>query len=410
MNKITYLVAHIVTFLCGLLITISLPYLLSSNEYNTTYLMISLLNVLIPIGSFGLTPFIIRYFKKAEVLNLDLFSISISLLILGSAFVCVAISFFSAFDLYDFKKTTLAMIWLSVSFGAVAVVLSAFYRASNNAKSYFIIVAGSKLLFIPVVMLGIYLFSHQYLNVYLISSVISVAFFFPFLINFKYFRKLFLLPNLFNFKDFFNSVRFCVPVLLANILVMGIPLFERSYLVSKADENLLAQYIFNYELSLKITGLILLVMKILIWPYITDKDESQERKKYVTVGKFLIPSLCVMVFLVVISEPLYGFFVLNINEAFVNHDIFILCTLYSAFLILNYYINLSFLLTEKSGYMTKGSFLSLLLHVIFIDLFFDRFGVYGVLISASTSMLLSMLIVFILNYKNFRRFGGLNNA
>ncbi len=297
------------------------------------------------------------------------------------------------------------MIWVSVLFSAVAVVLSAFYRASNNAKFYFIIVAGSKVFFVPLVIFSIYLFSGQYLNLYLVSSVISVVFLFPYLIQLRTYKKLFSSHNLFKLDGLFDAVKFCVPVLLANILVMGIPLFERSYLVSNTDELLLAQYIFNYELSLKITGLILLVMKILVWPYITDKNESQEKKRYVNVGRLLLPSLCVMVFIVILSEPLYNFITVSINHEFSNHNIFTLCTLYSAFLVLNYYINLSFLLTANSSYMTKGSFLTLLFHVFLIDLFFNEFGVYGVLVSASTSILLSMLIVFILNYRNFCRFG-----
>ncbi|TBT12875.1 hypothetical protein D5E82_13625 [Vibrio parahaemolyticus] len=71
-NNVIYISSHIITFISGLILTLLLPRFLSVSDYASLSIEISLLNMLLPIATFGLTPYIIRNFKKQETMTYHL--------------------------------------------------------------------------------------------------------------------------------------------------------------------------------------------------------------------------------------------------------------------------------------------------------------------------------------------------
>ncbi|TBT12876.1 hypothetical protein D5E82_13630 [Vibrio parahaemolyticus] len=81
-------------------------------------------------------------------------------------------------------------------------------------------------------------------------------------------------------SDYVKSIFFCLPIVISNVLVMFVPFLERTVIDTMLSKDILAQYVFNFEVSSKISAVVLLSLKILIWPNIVDSSEKEEKAKY----------------------------------------------------------------------------------------------------------------------------------
>ncbi|TOI94732.1 hypothetical protein CGI49_23505, partial [Vibrio parahaemolyticus] len=77
-------------------------------------------------------------------------------------------------------------------------------------------------------------------------------------------------------SDYVKSIFFCLPIVISNVLVMFVPFLERTVIDTMLSKDILAQYVFNFEVSSKISAVVLLSLKILIWPNIVDSSEKEE--------------------------------------------------------------------------------------------------------------------------------------
>lgn len=322
-----------------------------------------------------------------------------TLFIMGSILSFIVLLIIYIFQIVSLSFNNLLYLGTAVLFTATSVVISSYYRASQQQVSYFILICISKIIFVTIFIVLLYLYDFNYLNYYMISVCLSI------LISFTFLRFKFKSEKLLLDKRLKLGMLFCLPVLFANLIVMLLPLFERAYLIDRVDSVSLAQYIFNFELGAKVSALFLLFMKIIVWPHITDKKSQRERIKYYKVGKYLLPSLVVMAFMGMFLEPLYKYFIDFFKPEYSNYKYFYLAVLYSCVVVFNYYINLGFLLTSRTYLMTISCLMTLIIHVLCVVLITPKYGVSGVAVSLILSMFLSSIIVGCINYKRLSRFG-----
>ncbi|WP_219811914.1 hypothetical protein, partial [Vibrio jasicida] len=100
-------------------------------------------------------------------------------------------------------------------------------------------------------------------------------------------------------KQIVNVLGYCIPLAFANILVMFLPLMERTLIEQQLSLNELAQYVFNFEIASKFTTVFLLCLKLIVWPNIVDSNNSKEKYKYKKYGAILMLLLVVNLILLI---------------------------------------------------------------------------------------------------------------
>ena len=396
-----YIASHGITFLAGFVLTIMLPKILSVSEYAQLSIEIALLNILLPIAAFGLTPYIIRTFPKQDDITYNLRDTVYFLFIIGNFIAFGGVVLISLFRNDTLNFVSLSVLILAIVFTSLGTVASGLYRAKKDAVKYFMIVVSSKTLLLVCVLGSFYTFNDWTVEYYFVSLLISAALAILIcqgdVLPSKYLNKKTTLA------DCRKSLYFCFPIVLSNVLVMAVPFLERSIIDVMLLEEELAQYVFNFEVSAKFSAIVLLSIKILIWPNIVDKLEEKEKVKFKKYGYKIILILTGVVSLICFfGETTYEYVVgVFINKFYINFEVFSFAIIFAALNVLLYYINLSVLLSGKTYIMTFGCVLILSSHYFGLIYLIPIYGIAGASISAILSTTFGIIFSIVLNNKYF---------
>ena len=393
-----YLLAHVITFFCSFILILLLPYYLNEEQYSNYAVITSAINFFIPLATFGLVPFIIRHYKNKDNRTFDLRYVTVRVFIFG---LLSSIVIYSA-TVYFTENVRLIeyffVIPLAFALSALSTVSSGYYRAANKHNKYFNIIATQKLILCSVVFLSFYFFDYLrtpkvffYLTV--LSLLISLVF-----------VKLDFFPNDEEKQrselGVITGLKYCAPIAMSNIILMAIPFYERSYILGYVSNIQFSQYVFNFELAAKITAIILLVLKIMVWPKIVGGEVSEELNKYYSVVRrtFLL-TVIISAALVLFSNYFYESILDSVysSHQLSNVGVFHGAIAFSMFTVLLYVVNLGFLLTGKTNCMMLVYVVILICHIILLFFFVPTHGLTGVIISILISQFFGLAIAIFLN-------------
>ncbi|MDG2644853.1 oligosaccharide flippase family protein [Vibrio parahaemolyticus] len=400
-NNVIYISSHIITFISGLILTLLLPRFLSVSDYASLSIEISLLNMLLPIATFGLTPYIIRNFKKQETMTYHLRDTVFFLFVIGNALA------FFIFALYLFIKTgavnviTLFLVVSSIIVTSLITVSSGLYRVKKEPIKYFCVVSLSKFFLLVFVLSSIFYF-HYWENEYYFFSLLISGLLVALICKGDMLPKRNINKTT-KCSDYVKSIFFCLPIVISNVLVMFVPFLERTVIDTMLSKDILAQYVFNFEVSSKISAVVLLSLKILIWPNIVDSSEKEEKAKYKKYGlKVVFVLISTVAIIFVFGRPLYEIMIdLFLSESYNNFIVFLYAVTFSALSVLLYYINLSVLLSGKTYIMTIGCLIISFSHYTGLVYLVPIYGVIGACISSVVSVSAGIVFSLVFNFEFF---------
>jgi O-antigen/teichoic acid export membrane protein len=397
-SKKLFLIAHIFTFVISLVMALLLPSYLGITSYADVVVWLSLINFLSAIASVSLVPFIIRNYNRLDELTYDLARVTRIVFSLGSlsSFVVVCGLFF--FGFFKLSFTQWFLIYSLSLLVAATVISTGYYRAANKYWTYFIVVAGSKILLF-VLFVAFYFIENkvsasEYMILYLLSLLFVLI-----LVRFSIF-----MPSDNSVRKsggLDNALRFCAPIAFTNIVIMLLPVVERGVIQSKLSELDMGVYVFNFELGLKVTTVILLVLKLMVWPLIANGNPEKERKlyRYWFIKVSVIATLALVVVLS-FGEFLYVYIIgMFVGNEFVNVSIFKYALVFSYISVMSYMVNVGVMLAGRTSLMILGAVIFLMSHLIGMTSFIDKYGIESVSISIVISFALSVVVVSILNRK-----------
>src|SRR5690606_3035500 len=234
------------------------------------------MNFLVPIATFGMTPYIIRTIKSGRYQYYSFYKSVKYLFLLGAvstvAFLFLVAAFIPGMGVLSWAG--LSFIFMVIS-SAGLVVMSAFSRAKEEPGRYLLNVGGQKILLL-IIIAAFALSSGSFsVESYFACSALAFAII----------LALLLMNNTFPHNEkggakLPNALRFCVPVILTNCLILALPLIERAVLVRWVELSELGRYVFNFELVAKLNASLLLLMKVMVFPSIMGADKKVELLRY----------------------------------------------------------------------------------------------------------------------------------
>jgi O-antigen/teichoic acid export membrane protein len=399
-----YLSAHAVTFIISLLLTILFPYYLGVEEYANYAIIISIINFLIPIATLGTIPFIIRNYKNQSNRAFDLSWVTKRLFFSGCVMSTGILIVVIQFSRVELQLIQIFAIILAVISSAALTVASGFYRASGDGWSYFTAIGVQKVALILIICACFYYSSdlnnvNGYFIALLSSTILSIL-----IVKFNIFPKNENKQK--NIQSYVIGVKYCLPIAFSNLLVMAIPLIERVIITTDLTSVALAQYVFNFDISTKLSAVILIVLKVIVWPKIVVGDATEETIRYKKVLKYGV--LIVVIYLVaIVFLSSYGYNGLMKwifpSKPLANINIFLLSLIYSSLIIISYLVNMGLLLTGKTKIMLFSCLVTLLLHLLGMMVLIPTYGVIGAALSICFAQFFNIIISYLLNLKYIKR-------
>ena len=380
------------TFICSFVVILILPYYLNDAQYSNYALVSSMINFFIPIATFGLIPFIIRNYNNSEHRGFNLRYVAIAVFtfgVLSSLLIYGLISIVVVNDELGEYKYLIPVVFI---LSALSTVASGYYRASNKPKKYFHVIAGQKII-LCVGVIFIFYFIEEFRSAYVFFLITALSICLSLALT-----KLDIFPTLENKEkevvSIFYGLKYCAPIAISNVLLMTIPFYERIFITNYLTSIQFSQYVFNFELASKITAIILLLLKVIIWPKIAIGSPKEEIKKYYYITKRLFFIVVLFAILsIFVSKFIYEDIMLVIysDNRVSNVTLFIAAMLFSTFVILLYIVNLGFLLTGNTNVMMLVYVLILLSHISLLYYMMPLYGLNGVVYSIILSQFLGLI-------------------
>ena len=352
----------------------------------------------------GTIPFIIRNYKNQANRAFDLQWVSKRLYISGCVFSAVILIVVIQFSRVELQLIQKIAIMLAVITSAALTVASGFYRASDDGKSYFTAIGIQKVSLILIIIACFYLSNNlKNVNGYLIA-LLSSTFLSLMIVKFKIFpenenKKM-------DMQSYISGVKYCLPIAFSNLLVMAIPLMERMIITTDISTEALAQYVFNFDISTKISAVILIVLKVIVWPKIVSGDAIEEIIRYKKALRYGIVIVAIYL-VVVISLSSHGYDVLMKwifpSKPLANINVFILSLIYSSLIIISYLVNMGLLLTGKTKIMLLSCLVTLLFHLFGMKILIPTYGVMGAALSICFAQFLNIVISYLFNLRYIKR-------
>jgi len=399
-NKKLFLVSHILTFIISLAMVFVLPFILSVAEYAKLMLLIALINFLVSTTSLSATPFIIRNYNLIDKLHFNLSKSIKVLFLVGMITSFFLLLVYSVLQYPIFNYISAVNVYLLVVSLSIGVVASGYYRAAHKAIDYFVVIAGNRLLLLALIFFWMMFFdsfnSEIYIALFLISSFIVLA-----AVRFRVF-----VPTnkntLVGYREVFT---FCIPLAITNSILMLMPLFERSVLTIFYSDNVVATFVFNLEVSMKVVAGVLVVLKVIVWPAIVSSDGVLERFNYKNnMSKITLLASVLLVISVVASIFLYDLILDYVGlGSYKNKSVFITSLFYAYLVVIGYMINISLMLTGSTKIVAYSSIIFVLLYSILVY-FLSLSGVEIKYISIACvlSYLVGLIFSVVANLRYFR--------
>jgi O-antigen/teichoic acid export membrane protein len=189
-------------------------------------------------------------------------------------------------------------------------------------------------------------------------------------------------------------------------MVMFLPLVERYLLQGLIDPEQMVLYLFNLDFFSKVSGVMLLTLKVVVFPKIILLPES---RKIEVFKKHL--KLCVFFAIgLILISPLLTYFFHNVILKPLGHsDLFdkyvsIVMIVYTLTLSINYMILIGLVIINKNKYLIITTTLTLVLHIVGIYMLSPKYGALGASLSLLLSSLVSIIVLFLITYKGIDDF------
>lgn len=396
-----FIAAHGVTFVANVALTILLARYLAIDEFVDYAQISAFINMMVPVCTFGLIPFVIRQLKNVGNRDYDLRFVTQSVLVVGALASLTAVVGYSLFGgLSSLRNSVLCYVVILVS--AIGLVSNGVSRVTRRPWNYFFIGAVGRSLSIVMIAIA-FAVSRPWRSVEAILVCTAVGLAVPLLFSVRSWFP----PHEPDKERALSSVQAALsvvlPITLSNMVVMSTPFLERLILRSQVDDFQAAQYIFNYDLALKSLAIITLFMKLIVYPTLASGDPVDEARRFRRIVRMgMIGLIPAVLFLVAASMPyphVLEYF--TDNSQYANSVLFILIGIYSLIFMANYVVTMGVMLTGDTRSLIYSSLIFTCLHVSGVWLFSNRFGAVGVCISLIVSQLLSTFFCYRLG--NVRR-------
>lgn len=400
----SYLLAHFVSFLASVSLTVMLAKYLSVSEFGRYGVWLSVLNFLLPIATLSMSPYIIRNIKNGSFSTYGfLKTVSVlfflGLLAAGAIFLMI---FICMPQLGGSYVSGMVFYWALAS-SAVLVLAAAFGRALDKPLFYLLNVGGQKTISLILLLLIMCLATTPMVEHYFMASAASSSIVVAGIGFVSYFHIFSDQNARTKIRD---GLRFCVPVVVANSLVLALPLIERAVLFGWAEPGDLGRYVFNFEMVAKFLSVILLVMKVVVFPSVIGGNKENEIVRY----RWYFRNLLFLLALALCLAQVFVYFaydwVLSVSgmSEYADRKIFMFATFYSVMLILGYMLNVGVMVTGKTKFMSYGAALMLMCHVAGLYIMVPVFGVYGAAMSLVMSQAIHLLVLYFFSEKEIRKY------
>lgn len=391
------LIIHGLTFLISIFFSTLLPKVLGIEEYITVMQITAFINLLLPIGTFSAPTFLIRQYNSLD--RAELLKLIIQLFFIGAAIV-IGIVLIAFLGLELLSLNAALLVFLISIFSSLLTTITALARIQSNFYLYFFTTIFVKLL---VILILIFYYSKEFLTVNQFFFLWGGSSLCVLLLALIFLRKPLELAKSNNgvvldteLTSLKEILLFCFPMVIANIITMLLPLIERYFLEGYISSDELALYIFNVDILAKISAIILLMLKVVIFPKIMlSKKDIQIDLFYMYLKKV---SLFVGIF--ALSSPLqaylFGFFIIEILGYVNYYDFYVavLLIIFSLITPLNYMLTIGLVLINKNKFLLISTTITLVLHIAGMLLLGKRYAAFGVSLSLVISILISSIILF----------------
>lgn len=394
-EDLAFLSTHGVTFVTNIILTILLANYLSVQEYVFYGQASSAVNFLIPLCSAGLVPFIIRHFQNYDNRDFDLGSITRTIYWGGCCLLLLILGASLLLDISIKSKAVSFAIYGSVVINAASILSNALQRAKRQSLRYIWVSVGSRLIGLGA-LLYFFMRSSAYHNVetYLMSLMFGTAVVLA-VLHFRIFpdREA---DKSREPKALKAALHFTVPVMIASSISQSTPFFERTILSGTLGHEALSQYIFTSEIALKLLAVILLMMRLVVFPRLVSGNPERERSTYRKIIQWTLPGSFVLGALVLLASPFYSIVMgLFINDhRLINPTLFSIIGIFSISLIIQYIFQMGLFLTGRTSISLYTSAAALVLHLTIAPFAARWAGVEGVALSLIFAQVITLIACY----------------
>jgi O-antigen/teichoic acid export membrane protein len=393
-NNAIFIATHAITFIANISLTIIIARYLHVEEFVDYTQVSSFMNMIVPVCTFGLIPFVIRQFNNGNNRDFDLRYVSINIFLIGAALSLVSVVIYFLFGGVG-SIGNMFLTYSVIILTALGLVSNSVARVQRRPWNYFFIGAVGRA--ISIILIGAaFVVSDSWRSIQGILICTSVGLALPLLLTrFRW------LPPAEEAKEknrtgIITAFHFVFPITLSNMVVMSTPFLERVILKSSLADFEIAQYVFNYDLALKSLAIITIFLKLLVYPSIVTGDPEEESRRFRLLMKLTILGSVAAFFIIALSSYFYvdAMRYLTGSIKYANRTIFILVGGYSLIFIMNYIVTIGVMLTGKTRSLLYGSCIFTALHVVGISILPQYFGAVGVCCSLIASQVIATLFCY----------------
>ncbi|TWO86308.1 hypothetical protein AYI75_04250 [Shewanella algae] len=405
-NSKYLLSVHALTFIVSILTTVILPKALNNVDYIEAMKLMAVVNVIIPICSFGLPTYLMRYYScnKSNLIS-NIFLLGFTGLILSF----ILLTIFSSVSELSIKVVILVLFIAFIS--SLFSISGSLGRITQSLSLYFTSTFTPKLLLLCSIMICLYYIRKPidyslYLELWLLVSIVTLFFVAG---KVRALNKISSLDKKNDNKNnltYKTSLFFCVPLVFSNLMAMFLPLVERYLLQGLIAPEQMVLYLFNLDFFSKVSGVMLLTLKVVVFPKIILLPENRKVEAF---KKYL--KLCVLFAIgLILISPLLTYFFHNVILKPLGHsDLFdkyvsIVMIVYTLILSINYMVLIGLVIINKNKYLIITTTLTLVLHVAGIYILSPKYGALGASLSLLISSIVSVIVLFLITYKGIDGF------
>lgn len=385
-TALVFLSSHAVTFFLNFIFLIVISRWLNPSEFVFFSVLFALLNLLVQVSTLGQIPFIIRNFHNRDHRDFDLGWVSRISLIIGYFLAAVVLSIALVLDRVDIDLVLLVVLIIAVMLTAVSNISAGIFRGARRPWSYLMVSAGQKIILLSVVVLS-WVFSLAPPSSLTLLLVIAMSTLVALLVTgFSCYPEL--EPDKARGRTVLKKgLAFLIPVSAMNFLILLVPFIERSFLSGRFTDIEVASYVFNFELAVRLSAGLLIIMKVVVWPEVASGEPNDERRKYRKVLRAVLAVSVLCVLLVASLGPVFYYPVgsaLGLNPDYLSSDLLVMAIGFAMLTLINYTILMGVMLTGRTwlGLLGAAAFVGLYAALLVpLTMLFGLFGAAGALLA-----------------------------
>lgn len=400
-NSMLFLASHGLTFFLNFLFLIFISRWLSPGQFVLFSVLIALMSLLVQISTLGQIPFIIRNFNNRDRRDFDLGWVSRVSLAVGYGLAAFALGVVVLLGLVDLDPFLLSILAVGVMLTAISNISAAIFRGGRRPWSYLAVSTGQKFILLAL-LLFFSVFSLVPPKALIVLVAIAVSTFAALAITGFSYAPVREWDKYRGREVLQKAMAFLIPISAMNFLILLVPFVERSFLSGRFSDIEVARYIFNFELAMRLSAGLLILMKVVVWPEIaTGKPEEEQRRYRKALRGVLLTSLLVLVLAALLAPPFY----LPVGTAFgfksdyLAADFLMAGILFAMLTVVNYTINIGVMLTGRTWLSFGGALIFILSYVALLVPLTSALGVLGAAAALLIGQALNGVFVYFGNRK-----------